>query len=96
MNENEFITIEEIEKDWSDTAYIKQAIRERDEYIAKLKSQLEHMTEDRDHYQDLYWESEEVLDMLSSDEVAEARSEVRARYEKEQAEVDDDEDNKET
>lgn len=37
MDKSTFITREDIEKDWSDTSTISQAIRERDEYIAYLE-----------------------------------------------------------
>ena len=37
MDKSTFYTIEDIEKDWSDTFTISTAIRERDEYINELE-----------------------------------------------------------
>lgn len=37
MEKSTFYTIEDLEKDWSDTFAISQAIRERDEYIKELE-----------------------------------------------------------
>lgn len=37
MDKSTFYTIEDLEKDWSDTFAISQAIRERDEYIKELE-----------------------------------------------------------
>lgn len=37
MDKSTFYTIEDIEKDWSDTFTISTAIRERDEYIKELE-----------------------------------------------------------
>lgn len=37
MDKSTFFTMEDIEKDWSDTFIISTAIRERDEYIKELE-----------------------------------------------------------
>lgn len=37
MDKSTFYTIEDIEKDWSDTSTISTAIRQRDEYIKELE-----------------------------------------------------------
>ena len=53
MNKSTFYTLEDIEKDWTDTFTISQAIRERDEYINELE-QIKFKYEFGKHFDQVY------------------------------------------
>lgn len=53
MDKSTFFTMEDIEKDWSDTFVISTAIRERDEYIKELE-QIKFKYEFGKHFDELY------------------------------------------
>lgn len=63
-----FFTMEDIEKDWSDTFIISTAIRERDEYINELE-QIKFKYEFGKHFDEIYsflfeldfWEISELI-----------------------------------
>lgn len=68
MDKPTFFTIEDIEKDWSDTFIISTAIRERDEYIKELE-QIKFKYEFGKHFDQIYsflfeldfWEITELI-----------------------------------
>lgn len=68
MDKSTFYTIEDIAKDWSDTATISHAIRERDEYIKELE-QIKFKYEFGKHFDEIYsflfeldfWEISELI-----------------------------------
>lgn len=68
MDKSTFYTIEDIEKDWSDTFTISTAIRERDEYIEELE-QIKFKYEFGKHFDQIhsflfelgFWEITELI-----------------------------------
>jgi hypothetical protein len=68
MDKPTFFTIEDIEKDWSDTFIISTAIRERDEYIKELE-QIKFKYEFGKHFDQIhsflfeldFWEITELI-----------------------------------
>ncbi len=53
MDKSTFYTIEDIEKDWSNTSVISSVIRERDEYIKELE-QIKFKYEFEKHFHQIY------------------------------------------
>ena len=68
MDKSTFYTLEDIEKDWSDTFTISTAIHERDEYIKELE-QIKFKYEFRKHFDQIhsflfeldFWEITELI-----------------------------------
>ena len=68
MDKPTFFTMEDIEKDWSDTFIISTAIRERDEYIKELE-QIKFKYEFGKHFDEIhsflfeldFWEITELI-----------------------------------
>ena len=68
MDKPTFFTMEDIEKDWSDTFIISTAIRERDEYIKELE-QIKFKYEFGKHFNEIhsflfeldFWEITELI-----------------------------------
>lgn len=68
MDKSTFYTLEDIEKDWSDTSTIAQAILERDDYIKELE-QIKFKYEFGKHYDQIhsflfelnFWEISELI-----------------------------------
>lgn len=68
MDKSTFYTLEDIEKDWSDTFTIAQAILERDDYIKELE-QIKFKYEFGKHYDQIhsflfelnFWEISELI-----------------------------------
>lgn len=68
MDKSTFYTIEDIEKDWSDTSTISTAIRQRDEYIKELE-QIKVKNEFEKHFGQIhsfifeldFWEITELI-----------------------------------
>ncbi len=68
MDKSTFFTMEDIEKDWSDTFVISTAIRERDDYIKELE-QIKYKYEFGKHFDQIhsflfeldFWEISELI-----------------------------------
>jgi len=68
MDKSTFFTMEDIEKDWSDTFIISTAIRERDDYIKELE-QIKYKYEFGKHFDQIhsflfeldFWEISELI-----------------------------------